>query len=101
VALNVQPDQDRLLPEWRAKGKYTFPIVLSSDKDFAQAAYGVTSTPTSIILNADGKLVFRHLGYATGEEMILEAEIRELLGLDPFASLEPEQQPPAAQVKKH
>jgi len=98
VALNVNPDEDAQLPEWRAKGKYTFPIVLSSDKDFAQAAYGVTGTPTNIILNADGKMVFRQTGYDFSQEKTLEAEIRELLGLDPFAGIEPEK-PPAAEKK--
>lgn len=85
VALNVNTDQDAQLPEWRANGKYTFPIVLSSDKDFARTAYGVYGTPTNIILNVEGKMVFRHMGYDPGEEKALEAEIRELLGLDPFA----------------
>jgi hypothetical protein len=99
VALNVNPDEDNQLPEWRAKGNYTFPIVLSSDREFARSAYGVNGTPTNIILNADGKMVFRQMGYGTGGERTLEAEIRELLGLDPFTGLEPGKVPPAAEKK--
>jgi hypothetical protein len=49
----------------------------------------VFGTPTNLILNADGRLVFRHLGFGEGNEKIMEAEIRDLLGLDPFAGLEP------------
>jgi len=95
VALNTIPDQSQQLPEWRAKGKYTFPIVLSSDEDFAKRVYGVSATPTNFLLMADGRVVFRHKGYDAGEEKILEAEIRELLGLDPFAGIEPEKSPAA------
>jgi hypothetical protein len=49
----------------------------------------VFGAPTNLILNADGKLVFRHLGYGTGSAKTMEAEIRELLGLNPFEGLEP------------
>jgi len=95
VAPNTIPDQSQQLPGWRAKGRYTFPIVLASDEEYARTAYGVHAEPTTLILDADGRMVFRHLGYATGEEMTLETEIRELLGLDPFAGIEPEKSPAA------
>jgi hypothetical protein len=84
IALNTNPSQDKDLTEWRAKGKYTFPIALSPERDFARTTYNVIGAPTNLLLNADGKMVFRHLGYGTGGEKMMEAEIRELLGLDPF-----------------
>ena len=86
VAINTTPAQDKDLPDWRAKGRYTFPIALSPERDFARTTYGVTGAPTNMILNAGGKMVFRHLGYGAGGEKTIEAEIRELLGLDPFGS---------------
>ncbi len=87
VAINVTPGQDKQLPEWRAKGGYTFPILLS-EKDFARNTYGVNGAPTNLLLDSDRKMVFRHLGYGAGAEKRMEAEIRELLGLDPFEGLE-------------
>jgi hypothetical protein len=89
VAINTNPGQDEELPAWREKGHYTFPILLSGDREFADTTYGVFGTPTNLVLNADGKLVFRHVGYRPGSEKTVEAEIRELLGLDPFAGIEP------------
>ena len=74
-------------------------LVLSSSRDFAKSTYGVSGAPTNLLLNADGKAVFRHLGYGPGGEVAMEIEIRELLGLDPFEGVEPAK--PAAAVKKH
>jgi hypothetical protein len=87
VAINTNPSQDKDLPEWRAKGKYTFPIAVSPDKDFARTNYDVPGTPTNLLLDANGKMVFRHLGYGPGAEKRMESEIRELLGLKPFEGL--------------
>ena len=89
VAMNVNPEQNDQLAEWRAKGKYTFPIVLAASDDFARDKYGVDGTPTNIMLDAEGKAVFRLLGYMAGGEQLMETEVRELLGLDPFEGLEP------------
>jgi len=89
VALNTIAFQTEMIPEWKAKGKYTFPIVVTGDKDFfSKNQFGVGGTPTNFLLNADGKVVFRHIGYSAGGEKTMEAEIRELLGLDPFEGQE-------------
>ncbi len=83
VAINTIPAQNRQLAAWRAKGRYTFPVALC-DRDFASTTYGVYGLPTNLLLNAERKVVFRHAGYDSGDEKTMEAEIRELLGLDPF-----------------
>ena len=98
VAINVNPNQDSQIPEWRAKNKYTFPILLSGTSDFTRVNYGVSGTPTNLILDADAKMVFRHLGYGRGNEKTMEAEIRELLGLNPFDGISPDK--PAAKRNK-
>jgi hypothetical protein len=81
VAINVNPGQDKDIPAWREKGKYTFPVLVSPANDYARTNYSVPGTPVNLILNSSGKLVFRHLGYGPGGEVSMEAEIRELLGL--------------------
>jgi glutathione peroxidase-family protein len=89
IAFNMLAQQNEMLPEWKAKGKYTFPIFVTDDKDyFATNPFDVRGTPTSFLLDADGKIIFRHVGYSSGAEKIMEAEIRELLGLDPFEGQE-------------
>ena len=88
VAINTSPSQDGQIDAWRRMGKYTFPIVLSPNQEFARVTYDVAGAPTNFLLDSEGKLVFRHLGYGAGAEKGMEAEIRELLGLDPFEALE-------------
>lgn len=87
VSINVNPSQNGQIPEWLAKNKYTFPIVVTDSSDFADTHYGVSGTPANLVLNADVKLVFRQSGYGPGSEKTIEAEIRELLGLAPFAGV--------------
>ncbi len=85
MAVNVTPNQDNDLSEWRRKGGYTFPIALSTE-DFAQTNYAVVSEPTYLLLNSDHRMVARHDGGWSAGEM--ESEIRETLGLDPFEGIE-------------
>ena len=99
VAIDTTPSQESRLAEWRAKGGYTFPIALS-EKNFARSNYGVAGAPTNLLLNSDHKMVFRHLGYGPGGEKRMEAEIRELLGLDPFEGIETNKPAVAAPTKK-
>ncbi len=82
VALNISPDEDALLPAWRDKGKYTFPIVLASAKDFAERTYGISAAPVSLVLNGEGQAVCSFDGTDSDSEQVLETEIRILLGLD-------------------
>jgi hypothetical protein len=89
VAINTSPSQNGQIPEWRRKGNYTFPIVLSPNQEFASATYDVVGAPTTLLLDQEGKVLFRHPGSGPRDEQVIESEIRELLGLDPFEGLEP------------
>ncbi len=99
VAINVNPEQNDQLPEWRAKNKYTFPILVTDSGNYARTNYGVPGTPTNLILDSGTRTVFRHLGYGPGNEKTMEAEIRELLGLNPFEGIQPDK-PTAPKGKK-
>ena len=89
VAVNMVSVQNDMLPGWKAKGKYTFPIAMTEDKDYWETnPFSVRGTPTNLLVASDGKVVFRHIGSPSGAEKTLEAEIRQLLGLDPFAESE-------------
>ncbi len=83
VALNISPDEDALLPAWRDKERYTFPIVLAGAEDFASRTYGVSGAPVTLLLNGEGQAICRYAGVDPGSEQVLETEIRILLGLDP------------------
>lgn len=81
VAVNVIPDQDELVPQWRDKIGITFPILVGADTNALIANYRLSSTPLNFVLDSQGKIVSRQEGYAPGSEASMEEDIRETLGL--------------------
>lgn len=53
--------------------------VLLDHKNFSRAEYKITGTPTTYIVDTEGRMVFRHLGYGPGMEKMFEKEIDLLL----------------------
>jgi thiol-disulfide isomerase/thioredoxin len=45
-------------------------------------ALGVVSLPTTFLISGDGDILLRHVGYADGDERLLESELRKVLDLD-------------------
>ena len=84
VAINTVDFQKDMIPAWKAKNKFTFPILVGATESFLKESYNQQGSPTNMLVNADGKILFRHVGYEAGGEKVIEAEIREILGLEPF-----------------
>ena len=60
----------------------TFPVV--EDKtDVAGSLYQVTGTPTNFLIDRQGRIIFRGVGYAPGSENELRAQIEYLLSRKP------------------
>lgn len=57
---------------------YTFPVVLDTDKSIFEAYNGI-GMPYSLLIDMNKKIVAKHLGYVTGDEVIIEKEIKDLL----------------------
>jgi hypothetical protein len=93
VAIQIHPEQNGQVAEWKKAGNYSFPVLLApaarragqTDVDYAFERYGVWLAPTDLVLDAARKIAFRHVG---ATRAALEVEIRELLGLPPFEGLE-------------
>lgn len=56
----------------------TVPVLLDH-KDISHQVYGIVYTPTTFILDHRGRAVFRHVGFAEGQESMLDKEIRLLM----------------------
>lgn len=61
------------------------PGLIGTDLSALKETYGITGAPETFVLNGDGKIFAWHVGYATGEERLIEAEVRLALGLEPFS----------------
>ncbi|MBK9331275.1 MAG: TlpA family protein disulfide reductase [Ignavibacteria bacterium] len=58
--------------------KYTFPVVLDTDKKIFEA-YGGIGMPYSILIDMNKNIAAKHLGYVTGDDKKIEKEIQEVL----------------------
>lgn len=76
VSVNLM-DEAPVIDKYVAEGKFTFPIVMNG-KDYKKGiagVYGVTAAPTNILLDPDGKVVGKWIGF---EPVKLKAALEKL-----------------------
>ena len=79
VYVNTYPDEEKLVPGWLDKHRYTVPVLVGARLDDMQRDYDVESTPTHYLLDASGKVLAKHSGYQAGDSVALEQEIKNAL----------------------
>lgn len=78
LAINLEPAQRQsVLPLLKATG-ITF-VPLESDWDWAQKLYGVDGTPEAMLLDGQGRIMFRPSVHDAETRAILERQIDALL----------------------
>ncbi len=60
---------------------YSFPVVLDPDKSVFESYSGV-GIPYSLLISKDRKIISKHLGYVTGDEIKIESEIKNALSAE-------------------
>lgn len=68
----------------KAKG-WSIPPLIGTDLSELRQKYPITGAPETFLLDRQGRRFTHHVGFERGQERVVEAEIRLLLGLDPFA----------------
>lgn len=58
---------------------YTVPAVFDVDQEVAGIRYGVIATPTNYLLDASGRIVWRHYGFRPGDEIDMREQITRIL----------------------
>ena len=77
--LGVNIDDDpRNAAASAAKLGITFPVLLDGDKRVAKL-YDLSTMPTTLLIDRDGKLRHVHRGYRDGYELTYDQQVRELL----------------------
>ena len=56
----------------------TFPVALD-DQGISRSLYEIQGTPTNLVIDREGRVIFRHLGFSPGKEKVLEAEVEILM----------------------
>ena len=79
VLLGVNVDDDvRKAAEVAAKLGVTFPVLLDTDKAVSKL-YDLSTMPSTVLIDRDGKVRYLHRGYLAGYEDNYDRQIRELL----------------------
>ena len=64
----------------KLKFEIPYPIVVDKRRKVA-AKYSVSVLPTTILIDKEGKVFYYHVGYKPGDEVEIEAKIKEAAGL--------------------
>ena len=79
VLFGVNVDDDvRKAGDVAAKLGLTFPVLLDTDKAVSKL-YDLSTMPSTVIIDRDGKVRYLHRGYLAGYEDNYDKQIRELL----------------------
>ena len=60
-----------------SKNSYSFPFAMNDAE--APKLFNAYAAPVTYLLDQTGKVVYRHVGYSMGDEVMLKEEILELL----------------------
>jgi thioredoxin-related protein len=77
VAVDVRDDRSGTDAFYQEYG-FEIPNVFDT-RDVAVGRYGVTATPTTYLVNEEGRIVWRRYGYLPGEEIRLREQVGTLL----------------------
>ena len=77
LGVNVDDDASKAA-EVAAKLGVTFPVLLDTEKTVSKL-YDLSTMPSTVIIDRDGKVRYVHRGYLAGYEDNYEKQIRELL----------------------
>jgi peroxiredoxin len=79
VLLGVNVDDDvRNATEVATKLAVSFPVLLDTDKVVSKL-YDLSTMPSTVLVDRDGKVRYVHRGYLTGYEDTYDKQVRELL----------------------
>jgi hypothetical protein len=77
IIVDVRNMKERTI-ELAEEFELSVPILLD-DREVSRKVYEIIYTPTTFILDRQGRAIFRHVGFVPGQETMLEKEVRLLL----------------------
>jgi peroxiredoxin len=78
VSIDSPKSQSRVKP-FIAGRKFTFPVLMDPGQDVFAKLQGKGSVPYVVVLDAEGRIRYRHTGYRPGDEKELEEVVLGLL----------------------
>lgn len=82
LAISVDgPETVANVPGFTHRNKVEFPMVIDTDGRIASLYNPHRAAPYSVLIDRNGKVVFMHEGYRTGDEDFFASEITRLVGV--------------------
>ena len=75
VAINIVSEQEELVPGFIEEHGLTFPVLVGAETNQVVSDDRLVSTPLSLILDRDGKIIGRLDGYGPGSEERLRSQV--------------------------
>lgn len=79
VTLNTMPSGDATGKLMMTRKGYNFTHLTTPDNDWATKNYKFEGAPTTVLLDRDGKVILRHLGYSLEGIRAMDQAIAHLL----------------------
>jgi len=93
VWINILPEEVGLIAGWQMARNLSVPVLIGGSQASLQRDYRIDSTPSTYLLDENGRVLFHADGYRPGDEKTLRAKIEAALNVVPaspaFASLPP------------
>jgi peroxiredoxin len=89
VWINILPEEDSLIPGWQMVKKLDVPVLVGGSQASLQKDYGLESTPSTFLLDENGKVVLFQGGYQAGDEKVLAEKIESALRASPSGASSP------------
>lgn len=81
VWVNILPEETGLIAGWQMAKNLTVPVLVGGTQESLQRDYHVNSTPSTYLLDENGRVLFHEDGYKPGDEKTLEAKIEAALNV--------------------
>lgn len=83
VWVNILPEEAGLIAGWQMAKNLTVPVLIGGIQESLQRDYNINSTPSTYLLDENGRVLFREDGYKPGDEKALQVKIEEALNVIP------------------
>ena len=83
VWINILPEEAGLIAGWQMAKNLTVPVLIGGSQASLQKDYGIDSTPSTYLLDENGRVLFHADGYQAGDEKTLKAKIEAALNVVP------------------
>ena len=83
VWVNILPEEEGLIAGWQVAKNLTVPVLIGASQESLQRDYHIDSTPSTYLLDENGRVLFHEDGYKPGDEKTLEAKIEAALNIVP------------------